>query len=396
MKRREVLKTMAAGGAALGAGSRSGASGHGPAGSIEPVSEETMSENQKPLESYMALPLQVACRAVNKARDRSEAREIMMQTLERLEGDISGSKRFIGPDCKLVVLPEYFLTSFPVGDTIEGWADKAAIEMDGPEYAKLSEISRKASIYLSGNAYEVDPDFPGLYFQTSFIIDDAGKVVLRYRRLNSMFTPTPHDLWDRYRERHGLEEIFPVARTPLGNLAVIASEEIRYPELARCLAMRGAEVFCHSSSETFGEELSPKNVAKLARAQENMAYVVSANTAGIFDGPVPPGSADGGSRVVDYHGHILSKADTGESMAASASIEIRALRRYRRRPGMQNMLARQRFELYAESYAKHSFHPPNTMLKAKPTRELFLETQKQTIKRLQEMGVIEPPGEFAE
>jgi hypothetical protein len=127
-----------------------------------------------------------------------------------------------------------------------------------------------------------------------------------------------------------------------------------------------------------------------------MADVVSANTAGIFDGPVPAGSADGGSRVVDYHGHILSKADTGESMTASASIEIRALRRFRRRPGMQNMLARQRFELYAESYAQHSFHPPNTMLKTKPTRELFKETQNQTIKRLQEMGVIEPPGEFAE
>ena len=41
MKRRDVLKTMAAGGAALGAGSASGASGRGPAESTKPLSEES-------------------------------------------------------------------------------------------------------------------------------------------------------------------------------------------------------------------------------------------------------------------------------------------------------------------------------------------------------------------
>ena len=37
--------------------------------------------------------------------------------------------------------------------------------------------------------------------------------------------------------------MFPVAKTAIGNLAAIASEKILYPEVARCLAMRGAEIF---------------------------------------------------------------------------------------------------------------------------------------------------------
>ncbi len=98
-------------------------------------------------------------------------------------------------------------------------------------------------MFISGNWYELDEHFPDLYFQTSFIISDEGELVLRYRRLNSMYAPTPHDVLAKYIEVYGRESLFPVAKTSIGNLACIASEEILYPEIARCLAMQGAEVF---------------------------------------------------------------------------------------------------------------------------------------------------------
>jgi predicted amidohydrolase len=56
-------------------------------------------------------------------------------------------------------------------------------------------------------------------------------------------------------------------------LACIASEEILYPEIARCLAMRGAEIFLHSTSEVGSPLLTQKNVAKLARAIEHMWFL---------------------------------------------------------------------------------------------------------------------------
>lgn len=337
---------------------------------------------------YMTLALQTACHAINAAGNAKESREMMKKNISRIGGQIAASKAFIGQDCRLVVLPEYFLTGFPMGDPIEVWKEKACLEIDGPEYEQLAKISQSNDIFLAGNAYESDPHFPDLYFQTCFVLDPAGNIVLRYRRLNSMFAPTPHDVLEAYLEKYGPEEIFPVARTAIGNLAAIASEEILYPEIARCLAMRGAEVFLHSTSQTNEVVRAPKDVVSVARAIENMAYVVSANSAGIHGTPLPAASADGGSKIINYKGLILAKSGPGESMTANGEIDLAALRRYRRRPGMENLLSRQRFELYADSYSHFQFYPANTMLNRKPERQLFVQTQLDTIERLSKMGVI--------
>ena len=57
-----------------------------------------------------------------------------------------------------------------------------------------------------------------------------------------MYAPTPHDVFSRYLDIYGLEGVFPVARTEIGNLAAIASEEILYPEIARSLGVTRSAV----------------------------------------------------------------------------------------------------------------------------------------------------------
>jgi predicted amidohydrolase len=332
--------------------------------------------------------MQVKCQAVSSIKEKTEARNVMKQSLERLRGQTLAALSFLGEGVKLAVFPEYFLTGFPMGDPIPGWAEKAALEMQGPEYEALGQLAQEGNIYLAGNAYELDPHFPGLYFQTSFLIEPAGNVILRYRRLNSMFAPTPHDVWDKYLDLYGLDGVFPVAQTPLGNFAAISSEEILYPEIARCHAMRGAEIFLHSSSQANETAKAVKEVCTIARAVENSAYVVSANSGGIAGTPVPDASADGGSKIIDYQGIVLTKTGWGESLAAVAELDLAALRRFRQRPGMDNLLARQRFEAYAESYAQHHHYPVNNLTEVAPERSHFLNTQKATIERLINEGVI--------
>lgn len=337
---------------------------------------------------YKTLALQTRCDAINKATSRKEAFGMMKDSIKRIGNQVGGSKAFIGPDTKLLVLPEYFLTSFPMGESIAEWQEKACLEENGPIYKLLGEVAEKHAVFLSGNAYELDANFPELYFQTSFIIDPSGELILRYRRLNSMFAPTPHDVWDKYLEIYGLEGVFPVAKTEIGNLACIASEEILYPEIARCMMMRGAEIFLHSSSEVSSPNITQKNVAKMARAIENMAYVVSANSAGIAGIPIPFASTDRGSKIVNYEGLVLAEAASGESMTANATIDLHALRYHRRRIGMSNFIARQRFELYADSYANHHFYPSNTFDEHAVERKRFISQQAETIKRLAEEGII--------
>ncbi len=331
---------------------------------------------------YRALALQTRCDAINSITDVAACRAKMQETIERVDRQIAGAKMFSGDDLKLVVLPEYFLTSFPTGPDLPTWAARACLKPDGPEYKALGEVAKRNGVYLSGNAYEIDPAFPSLSFQVSFIIDDTGNLILRYRRLISMYTATPHDVWDQFVATYGVEAAFPVADTPLGKLACIASEEILFPEVARALALRGAEVFLHSSSETSSPLATKKGIAKRARAVENLAFVVSANSAGIAGIDIPMSSTDGGSQIIDYEGRILAEAAGGESMVALTQIDPAVIRHARGRVGMDNYLARLRLEPFASTYQRQVY-PANLLAHEKPSRAMFRAAIEQGIAAIQ-------------
>lgn len=346
--------------------------------------------------TYAAVAMQLAARSVERAPDRAAARAQALAMIGEVEAKIRSARIFIeqygGHPVKLAVLPEYLFTSYPGRISIPDFAALAAFEMQGPEYEALGKVAQNLKLFLVGNAYEVDPNFPGLYFQASFLIAPSGDVVLRYRRLNSMFAPTPHDVWSKYLDVYGIDGVFPVARTEIGNLAAIASEEILYPEIARAHALRGAEIFLHSSSEIGSPIDTNKAIARRARAFENMAYVVSANTAGIEGTSLPLASADGNSQVIDYKGRVLAESNSGETFTAFAEIDLGALRHARRTPGMTNYLARQRLELFAQVYGGQVRHPADGMLEGGavkvPDRDYFKRVQEEVIERMAKDGLI--------
>lgn len=339
---------------------------------------------------YKALALQTECKAVNRCVSREESRLIMHKSIARIRGQIFSAKAFHGPDLKLVCLPEYFLTGFPAGESARDWQSKAAIDIDGRIYAALGKLAADANIYLAGNAYENDPHFPDLYFQCSFIFDPSGTLALRYRRLISMYAPSPYDVWDEYLKHYSLDDIFPVIDTPLGRLAALASEEIRYPEISRILTAKGAEVIMHPTSEAASTQMTYKNVAKLARAQENQCYIVSANSAGITGTGLAAYSTDTRSQVVDDRGIILAETPGGENITACADIDISALRYRRARNGMDNMLARQPMGLYASFFSQFEMHPPNTLGDGKnpPAKDFYKTRQDDVIDTLKRSGII--------
>lgn len=348
---------------------------------------------------YTAVALQLTAQSIERASDVAAARAQIAGQIAALEGKIRSARIFIeqygGSPVKLVVLPEYLFTSYPGRISIPDFAARAGFAADGPEYAALGGIAQRLGLFIAGNAYETDRAFPDFYFQTSFIVAPSGDVVLRYRRLLSMFAPSPHDVLDRYIDAHGPDALFPVADTAIGRLAAIASEEILYPEIARVLAFKGAELFCHSSSEIGSPLATAKDIAKRARAFENMAWVVSANTAGIEGTAMPLMSADGNSQVVAPSGKLLAQSGSGETFTAFAEIDIEHSREQRRQPAMVNSLARQRPGLFAPAYgeAAAQFQAGNLMLGADgkprvPDREMFVKMQRDVIEKLAKAGVI--------
>ena len=169
---------------------------------------------------YAAVAMQLTARSTERCADTAAARAQILAHIADIEGAVRTAAIFIeqyaGRPVKLAVLPEYLFTSYPGRIGIAEFAERVGFAADGPEYAALGGVAQRLGLHLAGNAYESDRHFPGFYFQTSFIVAPSGEVVLRYRRLLSMFAPSPHDVWDAYLDRYGVDGVFPVARSAIG------------------------------------------------------------------------------------------------------------------------------------------------------------------------------------
>jgi len=341
---------------------------------------------------YLALALQVPTYAVSGLGDRQRVRARMAASIAEIGSALDASVPYLaeaeGLPVRLVVLPEYVLTGAPGTGSFADWRELACLEANGPEYAALGRIASRGGFFLAGNAYEADPHFPGLYFQCSFILSPSGEPVLRYRRLISLYSPSPYDVLERYLDTYGPAMLYPVADTAIGRLAAVASEEILYPEIARCHVLRGAEILVHSTSEMGSPRATAKELARQARAAENMAYVVSANTAGVPGTGLPARSSTGMSKIVDFDGRILAgAAPGGSSIAAHAVVDVEALRARRRRGGLANTLSRLPLQAFAASYEHLAGRASGELANASgASRTLLQSLQAATIERLAQAG----------
>src|SRR5262245_23469139 len=219
--------------------------------------------------AWRATCMQVKIHALNSTRTRAEAMAIVHSTFDRWRQLIDGTAgRAAGGH--ILLFPELAIQGFPGKETAAEWLEKACIEIPGPETDRLAEKAREYGVYIGANGYERDPEWPGRYFNCSFLIDPSGEVILKYRRINSVQSVSPHDILDQYLDRYGVEGTFPVADTPLGKIAMMPCGEIMYPEAARMFMFRGAEVLLHPTSDMGTYDRMGWESCKIARAAENM------------------------------------------------------------------------------------------------------------------------------
>ncbi len=309
---------------------------------------------------WKATCIQTVSKLSVKGADRAAAWAI-------IELNIRNALRLIGQavetpaPAKLVVMPEFALQGPPHGLPVAAWIDRACCTIPGPITEPFQKFAQQHRIYIGGHQFDCDPEWPGRYFNTCFLIAPSGDVVLRYRRINTAAFPSPHDFMDAYLARHSMAEVFPVADTELGRIAMVPCGEVNVPEVARVYMMQGAEVILHPTNSP---RRPAQEAAKVVRAAENMVYLVSANVAGgigfSFDGSVPGGR----SHIIDFLGRTLAYEDSNEeTVKVSATIDVAELRAARKKDtGTANPLLRARWEMYRPFFASASFYPPNQFL----------------------------------
>lgn len=263
-------------------------------------------------------------------------------------------------NASLVAFPEFFLTGYTLGVDVDGWV-QASIRIPGPEIDQMREAAIKNEIYVAGCAYERIDKFPGRFFNTAFVIAPNGELVLTYRKLYAMTSKTrPTDVLDEWIAEFGEDSLFPVVDTPIGRIGALIARDAHWPEMARSLALKGAEIL-YNPNAAQAEPEDAGVYARRSRAYENHCYLISPNIGPfVIDGELEDDNGRAPSEILNYRGQVVSMEQGHRELMVAASIDIEDLRAFRAGGNPKgNFLSQLQPQLHVPIYSKAELFPSN-------------------------------------
>ena len=176
-----------------------------------------------------------------------------------------------------------------------------------------------------GSILEVESGDPGVY-NTAFVIDPNGELIAKYRKIHMFDVDLADD--EAYRESATVtpgDEIV-VAEIDDFPIGLATCYDLRFPELFRILALRGAKAIVLPAAFTMTTGKDHWETLIRARAIENQVYMIASAQWGMH----PPGNwCYGRSMIVDPWGTVIATAADGVGVASAAiqSSRVEAVRR---------------------------------------------------------------------
>jgi len=214
----------------------------------------------------------------------------------------------------LVIFPEYQMISIPYerrGDIFE-----ASEEAEGNYARRFMEYARKNSVNVLCNLAERVSGSTKPY-NASLLINRSGYGTGKYRKIH-LFDALGKN--ESYAYSAGLEppDLFSLPELKLG---VQICFDLRFPEPARILAVKGAEMLVYQAGWFNGEhKLEQWRTLLKARAIENGTFVVGSAQCG--------GPFTGHSTIISPYGEILEEAGDRETVII-ADIDLGEVEKYR-------------------------------------------------------------------
>lgn len=218
----------------------------------------------------------------------------------------------------VVLFPELVVSA---GYSLEDKFYDLAEPIPGPSTKALGEMARAHGMYIVAGIAERGAT--GTVYNTAVIIGRDGEVAGVYRK-SHIFTPTESFF--------ALGRELPVFDLDFGRVAIPICYDLEFPEPARVLCLKGAEILLSMAAHWVGTGSvgTPENFITTiyaARALENRVPVVLSNRVG-YD----PGLDDnfiGLSRIVDADGMtVAAMRDDSEGMIV-ASLDLAEQRKVR-------------------------------------------------------------------
>jgi predicted amidohydrolase len=223
---------------------------------------------------------------------------------------------------QLAVLPENF-AFMGLGE-----ADKLAIAEPigaGPIQATLADLAQRSRLWLVAGGFPEQAG-AGLVHNTCLVFGPDGQRVAAYRKIHLFDVQIPGAA--EFKESRtvvpGREPV--VVETPLAPIGLSICYDVRFPELYRELARRGARVVVVPSAFTLHTGKDHWHVLLRARAVEDQVYVLAAAQVGRAN---EKRVSYGHSLIVDPWGTVIAEASDGEGLVL-AEIDLDLQDRVRR------------------------------------------------------------------
>jgi predicted amidohydrolase len=234
---------------------------------------------------------------------------------------------------ELVALPEKW-SLLAAGDRLLAGAEP----LDGASLGAARSWARELEIHLLAGSI---PESAGeRAFNTSVLIAPDGSDLAVYRKIHMFDVDVGGVAYRESEHEQPGTEIVGAEVDGLGQVGLSVCYDLRFPELYRILAVRGARLLAIPSAFTEATGRDHWEPLLRARAIENQAFVLAPNQAG--EAP-PHFSSYGHSAIVDPWGTVLASAGAGECFVA-ADLDLDAQDRVRQ---SLPSLANRRAEAYA-------------------------------------------------
>lgn len=224
--------------------------------------------------------------------------------------------RAVRQGAELIALPEYF--SF-IGTKADAFKE-AEKPGEGLAYETMSEFARKNEIYvLAGSIPTLINKKSDKLLNRSVFFGPGGQEIAHYDKIH---------LFEAYRESDTFQpgQELKIVDTPFGKVGFTICYDLRFPELFRSLALRGARIIFVPAAFTLHTGKDHWLALLKARAIENQVYIIAPGQIGKHS---THNSTYGKTCVIDPWGNIIALAPDCETVVV-ADLDFKLLNQIRK------------------------------------------------------------------
>src|SRR5262245_20615850 len=215
------------------------------------------------------------------------------------EAAASGAELLVLPEC---AIPGYMFDS----------AEEAlpfAEEIPGPSSEALERACNRLGLYVVCGLLEREGDA----LHNAAVLVGPDGLLGTYRKTHLPFLGV-----DRFVVPGDELQVYD---TPIGLIGVEICYDLRFPEVTRTLALKGAEIVAHPTNFPMAARIQTELIT-VARAAENRIYLLTANRVG----KERTGEFCGWSQIVDPYGKRLAEADEREEKLLVGEVDVEKAR----------------------------------------------------------------------